>query len=168
MSRSLLRPAGFVIAGLLFLAPFVTVSCDVPGGFGRAAPGATSTYTGVDLVVGGEPRIEPRDKVRDGEPMRLDPQPLAMLAVILILAGVVVSLAVRDPLRRSAAASVIAGGAAVFLVTNQLTVNSLLRARLPSGKDYLHNESGFWLCLITLTLTMAVNSIGWLRAATHR
>ena len=77
-----LRPAGFVLAGLFLLMPFIAVSCDTPGGYGRAAPGGTTTYTGTDLISGGSPEVT-EDKVREGADQKLDPQPLAMAAALL-------------------------------------------------------------------------------------
>lgn len=172
-----LRPAGFVLAGLFLLMPFVTVSCDVPGGFGRAAPGGTTTYTGVDLVTGGSPEVTP-DKVREGANERLDPQPLAMALVVLLLAGIAVVLLFEQQLLRRAVTTAVAGAAAIFLIANQLTVQSLLRARvreqltqpLPADKqigDYVHNQQGFWFCLTTLVVLVMLNGAGWLRSATR-
>jgi hypothetical protein len=167
-ARTLIRPAGFVIAGMFFLFPFITVSCEVPGGFGRAAPGGTTVYTGINLAVGGEPDIEPDGKEREGPSQALDPQPLAILALLAIGGGVVLTVKVKDTLHRRAAAAITAGGAALLLVTNQLTVQTLLQQRVPSGKDYVNSAEGFGLCLFTLLLTMGLNSIGWLRSAPRR
>jgi hypothetical protein len=167
-ARSLFRPAGFVIAGLLFLMPFITVSCDVPGGFGRAEPGGTTVYTGLDLALGREPDVEPDGKLRDGPSQALDPQPLAILALLAIGAGIAIALTIDDRLRRRAAGALTAGLAALLVVTNQLTVQTLLQQRVPSGKDYVNSSEGFGLCLFTLLLTLGVNSIGWLRAASQR
>jgi len=50
--------SGFVLVAMLFLVPFVTVSCAAPGGYGRAAAGATTNYSGVDLAVGGSPSVD--------------------------------------------------------------------------------------------------------------
>ncbi|WP_117210045.1 hypothetical protein [Allorhizocola rhizosphaerae] len=167
-ARTLIRPAGFVIAGMFFLFPFIAVSCEVPGGYGRAAPGGTTVYTGLDLAVGGEPDVEPDSKEREGPSQALDPQPLAILALLVIAGGIVLTLTVNDTLRRRAAAALTAGGAALLVVTNQLTVQTLLQHRVPSGKDYVNGAEGFGLCLFTLLLTMGLNSIGWIRSASRR
>ncbi len=167
-ARTLFRPAGFVIAGLMFLLPFITVSCDVPGGFGRAAPGGTTVYTGADLVVGGEPDVKPADKSRAGPPQALGPQPLAILALLAIAAGIAAGVKIKDALRRRATAALAAGAAALLVVTNQLTVQTLLQHRVPSGKDYVNSAEGFGFCLFALLVTMGLNSIGWLRSASRR
>jgi len=172
-----LRPSGFVLAGLFLLMPFIAVSCDTPGGFGRAAPGGTSTYTGIDLMSGGSPEVT-ADKIREGADEKLDPQPLAMAAAVLIIAGAVIALLIEHQLLRRAVGTAVAGFAAIFLIANQLTVQSLLRSRLreqvtgplPAGKqigDYVQNQSGFWLCLATLVALVMLNGVGWLRSATR-
>lgn len=159
----MIRPAGFVVAGLLMFLPFISVSCDVPGGYGRAAPGGTTQYSGVDLIVGGEPGVDPPDKLREGDSGRIAPQPLAILTVLLLIAGIVIALRVGHTLSRRAAIALLSGVAAICLVVNQITVQTLLFERVPS--KYVHNQPGFWLCLSTLVVVMFANAIGWLRAA---
>jgi hypothetical protein len=162
----ILRPAGFVVAGLLMFLPFITVSCDVPGGYGRAAPGGTSEYTGFDLVFGGEPTINPADKVRDGVAETLAPQPLSILAVLLLIVGIVITFRVRDALVRRATISLLSGMTAIALLTSQLTVQTHLQTKV--GAKYVHNQPGFWLCLATLVVVMFANAVAWLRSASHR
>lgn len=125
-------PAGFVLAGLFLLMPFVTVSCDAPGGFGRTTPGGTTTYTGLDLATGSAPGVtaEHLRPLAEVQPDRLGPQPLFIALVVLILAGVAAAIAGKDPLVRRAVAAIVAGVAAVFLVAGQATARALLEARL--------------------------------------
>jgi hypothetical protein len=167
-----------VIAGFLFLMPFIAVSCDAPGGFGQAAPGGTTTYIGLDLVVGGTPDVTPADKVREGASEKLDPQPLAVVALLLVLAGIAVTAAVQSLLVRRAVATLLAGGAAIALAANQLTVQSHLAAQLtaqltvamPEGKqaaDYVKTQPGFWFCVVTLVVLVMVYGTGWIRSATR-
>src|SRR6476659_2126568 len=104
-----LRPSGFVLAGLFLLMPFIAVSCDTPGGYGRAAPGGTTTYTGVDLMTGGSPEVKDADKIREGKDEKLDPQPLAMAATILIIAGALIALLMEHQLLRRAIGTAVAG-----------------------------------------------------------
>ncbi len=174
------RPAGFVFAAFCLLLPFVAVSCDVPGGFGRAAPGGTTTYTGVNLMAGEAPQVTPPDKVRDGSAgysdEKLDPQPLLLGVLVLLVVGVVLSIAIQRQLLRRAILTCVAGLAAILALVNQITVQELLRERvraqvtapLPDGKkvsDYVHNQPGFWLCLATLVLLVILNGAGWFRSA---
>jgi hypothetical protein len=159
----MIRPAGFVVAGLLLFMPFISVACDVPGGYGRAEPGGTTKYSGVDLVVGGEPAVDPADKIREGASAQLPPQPLAILTVLLLIAGIVVALRIAQTVVRRATVALLSGVAAICLVVNQITVQTQLHERVPP--KYVHNQAGFWLCLLTLIIVMVANAIGWLRTA---
>jgi hypothetical protein len=171
----LLSPTGFGVAGMLLFLPFVAVSCEAPGGFGRAAPGGTTTYRGVDLVVGHAPAVTPEHLLpaaaqRDDV---LPAQPLAIAVAVLILAGFIATIALRRPATRRAVAGLLAATAVVFVVANQATVRTLLESRLreqltvpmPEGKtatDFVHTQSGFWLCLTVLGLLAIANALGWL------
>lgn len=177
-----LSPTALILAGLCFGLPFVSVACDTPGGFGRAGPGGSTTYTGVDLVTGGEPDVTPPDKLlpqarwRDD---RIAPQPVATIALLLIVAGAVVTIAASDPRIRRASATAFAGGATVLLVTNQALVESAVEAMvagqitqpLPAGKavrDFVNTGNGFGLCFMLLVVTGAANAIGWFRLRSRR
>ncbi|WP_212831386.1 hypothetical protein [Catellatospora sp. TT07R-123] len=170
-------PAGLLLAGFCLLLPFLAVSCDAPGGYGRAAPGGTTTYTGWDLAVGGTPEVTP-DHLRPAEAVRddtLPPQPLAIAVAVLVVAGLGAAAAIRGARARRAATALAAAVAAVFLVASQATARALLESRLreqltapmPAGKtaaDYIADQGGFALCLLLLTLIALANAIGWLRA----
>jgi hypothetical protein len=170
-----LSPTALILAGLCFLLPFVTVACDTPGGYGRAAPGGSTTYTGVDLVVGGEPDVSPPDKVLPSELARDDqlvPHPVVLL---LIVAGTGFAIRMKDRRTRRASVAALASAAATALLVNQALVEAELAVRLgnqltaplPQGKvlhDYIHTGPGFGLCLILLLLVAALNTIGWWRA----
>jgi hypothetical protein len=167
--------AGFLLAALCFVLPFVTVSCDVPGGYGRAKPGGSTTYVGVDLVAGDEPDVRPSDAVRPvGERRedRVGPQPLAIAALLLTGAGAVAAGLYKPGVRRASAA-LIALAAAGFLAVNQAVTQRLLADRirdqltqpLPAGKvpaDFVHTEAGFLLCLVLLVVTALGNAVAWL------
>jgi hypothetical protein len=173
----LLSPTGFAAAGLLLFLPFVAVSCEAPGGFGRAAPGGTTTYHGVDLITGGAPtvaaeQLAPIAAQRDDV---LPPQPLAIAVAALIIAGLIATIVLRRPASRRAVASLLAAMALIFVFANQTTVHTLLQSRLreqltvalPPGRsaaDFVQNQSGFWLCASMLGLLAVANALGWLRA----
>jgi hypothetical protein len=171
-----LSPAGFLLVAVCFLLPFVAVACDAPGGFGRVEPGGTTTYTGFDLVTGGEPdvtadRLRPPAARRDD---RLGPQPLAIAVIVLVAAGVVSAVALPRRRSRRAAGAALAAVAALLLVANQATVVALLAARLreqltvpmPAEReagDFVKSQNGFWLALILLVALAAANAIGLAR-----
>ncbi|HEY3007721.1 MAG TPA: hypothetical protein VGJ63_06580 [Micromonosporaceae bacterium] len=165
-----LTPAGFVLAGLCFLLPFATVSCDAPGGFGRAAPGGTTTYTGVDLVIGGAPSVDKPAPAAQQRNDRLGVQPLAVGVVILIVGAGVATALVRHARVRRITAIATATGAAIALVANQVTTEALLASRLseqlteplPAGKraaDFVHTAEGFGACLLVLLVVILGNAI---------
>jgi len=171
-------PTTLVLAGRCFTLPFVTVACDTPGGFGRVAPGGTTTYTGLDIATGDEPTVSPPDKVRPQSQWRDDrlaPQPVATITLLLILAGAVATVVATDVRVRRASATAFATGAAVLLVVNQALVESNLTTMvgeqittpLPAGKvvrDYVQTGEGFGFCLVLLLATTAANAIGLFRA----
>ncbi len=174
-----LTPTGFVLAALCFTMAFAVVSCDAPGGYGRSAPGGTTTYTGLDLATGGAPTVDPAHlrPAEQRQPDRLDPQPLALAALMLLVLGAIVAAVVRDTWARRAAMAVIAALAGVFLVANQGTTEALLEARLqaqpavpmPAGRtatDYVHTGNGFGLALLLTIALFLGNLIAWWRA--HR
>jgi hypothetical protein len=167
--------AGFVLAGLCFLLPFVTVSCDVPGGYGRADPGGSTSYLGIDLVAGDEPDVRPPDKERPPAARRTDrvgPQPLAIAALVLVGAGAAVAGVHRDRVRRASTA-LVGLAAAGFLTLNQAVtqrqladlVAAQLAAPPPGGRtpaSYVHTEAGFLICLVLLVLTALGNATAWI------
>jgi hypothetical protein len=167
-----------VLAGLSFALPFVTVSCDTPGGYGRAAPGATTTYTGFDLATGGSPDVAPIEKLRprgEWRDDRLPPQPAADAVLLLIVAGTVLAVTISDRRARRATVAVLAGVAATVLLVNQALAEADIRVQvseqltrpIPAGKsirDFVHTGLGFAVCLVLLLLVAAINAYGWWRA----
>jgi hypothetical protein len=168
--------SGFVLVALLFLFPFVTVSCAAPGGYGRAAAGATTNYSGLDLATGGSPSVDGALRPPEQrQPDELPVQPIAALGLLAVVAGAVVVAAVRAvrPRRLSAAgtafAAVVLIGAAV--ASAQALVEARLREQLtvdmPAGKaaaDFVGVGNGAALGMLMLGLLGAANLIGWWRA----
>jgi hypothetical protein len=180
----LLSPTGLVLAGLCFSLPFVTVACDTPGGFGRAAPGGSTTYTGFNLALGTQPSVT-ADKVRPvpaGEPSDdLPPQPAAAVVLVLVVAATGFAVRSAEPRVRRASVAVLSAVAATALLVNQALVEAEVTLRvsdhltrwvqagqpIPAGKfaqDYVQTGQGFGLCLLLLLLVAVANGIGWWRA----
>jgi hypothetical protein len=155
-----------VVAGVLMFMPFINVACDVPGGYARAAPGGTTKYSGIDLMVGGEPAVDPVDKLREGVSAKLPAQPLMILTFLLLIAGIVITLRISEDLARRATVALLSGAAAIALVVGQIAVQSQLHERVPP--KYVHLQPAFWLCLATLVIVMAANAIAWLRSAAQQ
>jgi hypothetical protein len=175
-----LSPTGFVLVALFFVLPFVSVSCDAPGGFGRAAPGGTTTYTGVTLVTGGAPDVSPADRVRSSPTSdRLGVQPLAVALLVLAVGGAVAAGVARPALYRRLITATVAAIGLVFLVATRVTVRTQLESRLreqltvplPAGKqagDYVHDQFGFVAGLVVLLSLVAANLFGAVRLARRR
>jgi hypothetical protein len=168
----MLTPTGFVLTGLCLVLPFVTVSCDAPGGFGRAEPGGTTTYSGVDLVSGGGPTVDKLLPAAQQHGDRLGVQPLAVVFVLLLVAGAVATWLIRERQRRRITAAALAAVGIMLLAANQVTTSALLQARLseqlavpmPAGKraaDYVHTDGGFAVCLLALLILLATNLVAW-------
>ncbi len=173
-------PGAFILAGCLLAAPFVTVSCDAPGGYGRAAPGATTSYTGLDLVTGGRPTVtgghfRPADHIQDDT---IGPQPLAIMLLALLVAGAVTAIVLAEPRRRRGALTIIGGAAVGVLLLNQAIVHNTVQQKLvrqltvpmPVGhtaKDYVHTGAGFLWCLLVLIVLTVANLTAWRRTRTR-
>jgi hypothetical protein len=174
-SRTLLdrlaSPAGFALALLLFLLPFITVSCEasLTGSPARV----DATFTGVDLLVGGSPELsaqagqgfhaEPGQDVVaqvDAEFSEYyPPQPLAILAALSLLMGLVAAL-VLPALTRAWSSVAAAALATVLLAIEVLIVaparfTSAMEAEVKADDFGLVSYStvpgvGFFLCAVVL------------------
>jgi hypothetical protein len=170
-------PTTLVLVGLCFVLPFLTVSCDTPGGYGRAAPGGTTTYNGVDLAIGGRPDVAPPDRVRP-MPAGFDDRlwvPAVTVVLVLLVAGVVLAVTISDRRLRRASLAALAGVAATALLVGQALAQAELTVRvgeqltgaLPAGKsarDYVRTGPGFVLALGLLLIVTVANAVGWVRA----
>lgn len=186
----LLSPAGFGLALLLFLLPFLTVSCDVSDSGavvdGSAVSSAsaqfdratfTATYSGLDLLTGGDPDIAATGVGADGKPQTAhadadmtaqleqslgalgSPQPLAIVAALVILAAMLAALfgppALRVPI--SAAGAL----AAIVLLLIQVLVLAPMRVHdsnilgLVDTAPRTRPALGFYLSLTVLLAVLA-------------
>jgi hypothetical protein len=152
----ILSPAVLLLALLFFGSGFLTVSC-TPAGYGRAAPGGTSTYTGGDLATGAAPDVNKLRPADQYQPDRLGAQPLIALAALLLLAGVAAAIGLPRR-RRSRDLVAITAAAAVCLVIGETLARSAAIDRLadqlphplPPNRqvsDYIHVGGGFWASL---------------------
>jgi hypothetical protein len=143
----LLSPAGFGLVLLLFLLPFVTVSCGVKTGGASADVEQSFSFTGVDLVVGGSPDITVSGRtiegVEESETVEGDeaavmavfderygkyypPQPLAVGAALVIFAGMLAGLLL--PLARRSWANAVAAQLGALLLAIEVFVIAGARA----------------------------------------
>jgi hypothetical protein len=171
-----LSPSGFLLAGFCFLFTFVTVSCDTPGGYGRAKAGGEVRYTGLDMALGGEPAVDPEhllpvDQWRED---RMPGQPLAFAALVLVIMGLVWTAWRRDPRIRRAGAAAVAAVASLLLLANQARVEAFLVDRVrqqvevaapqaQQASDHVQAGNGFLACLGFLLVVCVGNAVGWWR-----
>jgi hypothetical protein len=182
--RRLLSPAGFVLAGLCFLLPFVTVSCTNSKG------AVSATYSGRILLTGGrahltsslpadpDPAAQPSPPLNELAPDYSKPiaaQPLLVVALILAGLGVVAS-AVPRPWSRALAHGGVALIATLFLVGGEFIARraaefrvttdavGLVGADSPAAVPHTVTlEYGFWLALALLLLLAAGNTADLIR-----
>jgi hypothetical protein len=169
-----LNPTTLGLAILCFVLPFVTVSC-APDGYGRGQAGTTTSYTGVDLVVGAEPKFSPPEKAKPPETahsVKLYPQPAAAAVLLLLIAAIAYALRVQHPRSRRGGVALLTAIAATALLVNQALVESAVAVKLgdeltqalPPGKvlrDYVKSGPGFGICLLLLLVAALANAIGW-------
>ncbi len=168
----LLSPAGFGLVPLMFLLPFLTVSCG-------EADKIKSTFTGIDLVVGGSPDIVGPgvDAEVEKELIALfsdhfDLEPLMLLATLAVLAGMIAGL-IRERLARHGV------GTGLAVLAGALIVSAIMRAparvdaalsaldttRTPSvPASGVETRYGFWLALGLLALLAAGHAVVLARA----
>ena len=160
-----LSPPLFAAAILCFLLPFVSVSCS-----GQGEPIEAATSRGVDLVTGGDPRLNP-DLVRafgeEGFAPDLGPQPFAIAAVAAALAGLALALTPRRWARLAAGVAAIGGVASLLLLRSR--VESQVAAQsgsdLPGLGFIVRYEIGYWLALGFLAAATAVQGVRIILAA---
>jgi hypothetical protein len=171
----LLSPAGFGLVLLLFLLPFLSVSC------GSGEETAVGTFTGIDMVVGGEPDLvvssmtdeEAQEAQRGIVAMfrdQIDLEPLAILAGMVLLAAMAASL-VRERMARHGLAVGLAVLATALLsgavARATSRINEALRniSEEPSAGGYeVHLRYGFWLCVAVLGVLTAGHALALVRA----
>jgi hypothetical protein len=176
----LLSPAGFGLVLLFFLMPFLSVSC------GSGQETAVGTFTGIDMVVGGEPDLvvsamtdeEAQEAQRGIVAMfadQLDAEPLAILAALVVLLAMAAGL-VRERLARHALALGLGVLATALLagavVRATATIDEALRALSDAASDQpdistayeVDLRYGFWLCVSLLAALTIGHGLALVRA----
>jgi len=174
----ILSPALLIGALLLFGSGFLTVSC-TPNGYGRAAAGATTTYTGGDLATGALPHVDRLRPADQAQPDKLGVQLFIVLAGLLLTLGAIVAIVVRHRRRwRYRTVASVAAAAAVCLIVGEALARSAITDRLanqlarplPANRqvsDYVHVGGGFWVSLL-LAILAALGNAGAALRSTRR
>jgi hypothetical protein len=170
----LLSPAGFGLVLLMFLLPFLSVSCEAEGAE------FVGTFTGIDMVVGGEPDLIAPGTDEDAQEAQktlvtifhdhLDLEPLALLAGLVILGGMAGAL-IRERLARHATGAGLAVLGAALLVAAQLRVAGRVRDAIQSvlgpesPEPHVTSRFGFWMAVAVLVALTAGHLValilGW-------
>jgi hypothetical protein len=154
-------PAAFGLVLLLFLLPFATVSCGVEDAT------VDASFTGLDLMAGGEPSVSGPNVDPDTEEQlnlffqdSYDTEPLAILAAVLLLAGLASALLPTAKIRSLAAAGIAALTTIVLAVTVFLRLPSRVddaianfRVETQLAEDIPHSTTGafgFWIAVVVL------------------
>ena len=160
-------PASWALALAVMLLPFVSVSCDTPGGFGRMEAGGTTEWSGFDLAFGSAPSVD-ESHLRPAAEQQSDDvgvQPLILVgALALAVAIVIVAL-------RPAVAAVLGLVAAVAIVVGTLLARSevtdLVAAQatetFPPGTsagDHVAVGLGFWAATALALVGAAMAALG--------
>jgi hypothetical protein len=165
LAGRLLSPAGFGLVLILFLLPFVSVSCSVQ------STTVESTFTGIDLVTGGTPDLTGpgvnEEFVQEVDALfadELDTDVWALLSAVLVMFGMIAAL-LRDRLARfgvSAALAVLAAllvAVAVFRTPGRAdAIRQVFSDQDTPVTVTVRPAYGFWLALATLAV-LAVGSV---------
>jgi len=174
----LLSPAGFGLVLLFFLLPFVAISCDTSAGAVEA------TFTGTDMLIGGDPHITGPEELTGAEERDvvalfggdIDTEPWAIMAALAIIVGMTFGL-VRGRLARHAGGAGLAGLAIALLIAAELHSigrledlrSSSIRGALDAPPEGTTSPRyGFWLAMTTLALLCVGQGVALARAWRHR
>lgn len=141
-----ISPAIFGFALFCFLLPFVTLSC----------PGGQFTFTGVQLAAGTTVK-EPGMFGGVGTEKKIKPEPLALLALLCIAAGVCVGLFFRSSAGNWGGVT-LGSLAVVFLLLLKGKINS---DAVKQGEGMLQVTFGigYWLALMASFLAAAFSAV---------
>jgi hypothetical protein len=178
LASRLLSPAGFGLALLLFLLPFVTVSCEAA--VDESLFSVEFAFTGLDLVTGGPPEVSGVLPDDDGSPMTVDGasddtwyveqvgrpiQPLAVAAALILVAGLVAGFVLPIALRGRVTGA-LALAALTLLAVEVLAVaparaaEELAKASIdPALATHTTPAIGFYLTVVVLLALLVQEAI---------
>lgn len=158
-------PASWGLALLVMILPFLSVSCDTPGGFGRMEAGGTTTWSGADLVFGTAPSVD-ESHLRPPAEQQSDDigwQPILALGALAIAAALVVVF-----VRPRIAAGLGAAGAALLVIGELVARSEVVDLvteqveTLPPGgtpSDHVAIGIGFWASVVLALIGAALAAL---------
>lgn len=160
--KRLLSPAGFLLVLLLFLLPFVSISCEVMG------TSVSADYSGLDVVTNGDPsaeippgldRLSPAEQQSnvDEDAPPTNAQLWAILAAAIVAIGLLTALiaAVRA---RMTAAAVLAGLGIAALVVTQIVAQQNLTDQLWQQVKEMNEFEGLGF---SFSQEAVADTVGW-------
>ena len=145
----------FALVAASFLLPFVTVSCaDEKARRALVIQNEDkATLSGIELVTGSQPRPEYTEPTTGMQAkVRIPPEPFAILALVLAIAGAGTAFIRREQMMNSmACAFAVAGAGSLFLLTLSPTLRGL-------GFTKTKIEIGYWLAMLGFALTAGLNA----------
>jgi hypothetical protein len=152
--RRLIGPSGLAFVLLCFLMPFFTVSCS--GAMGDLA----LVYSGYDLAFGGLPTADGSLAAElaegDLEDARSGVQVMALLTLLVVVAGGVAGAVLPTPTWRWAAVAAAAATAIISLGVNQMMVYGSAREEIEGSSEVPYaavdatTGAGFWFAALVL------------------
>jgi hypothetical protein len=182
----LLSPAGFVLVFLLFLLPFVGISCSAPD-----VGSLDADVSGFGLVTNADPTFETDSPVADmvavdsAEMPTTDVSLPATLVLVLLAAGAGCAVLARPRTRLLAAGGLAILAAALLVVTQLLAESNLATNAIENAQviqqtvpqdlspvtnegfvaDAVNSRIGFWSSLVALVLVAALNLLALARSS---
>lgn len=172
-----MSPAGLLLALFCFGLPFLTVSCETP------VMSVSADYTGWDFVFAGHPHLTATgpggDVAAQHQNTSIPWQPLALLAVLIIVGGIVLTFA--SPRNRQVTGIVAGCVGGLLVIANQSLARGAIVGELK--KSYIipswtvdklvEARFGYWLTLAFLLAVIGYNAVELalgrrVRAAPHR
>lgn len=166
------------LAVLVFVLPFVSVSCSTPRGYGSAGGGITARYSGFALAFGGSPTVEAAEGAPAPGPLTPEDTIPGQIAITigLALTAAAFALAVARPgdlagrvaLPLLAMIALLVGvqGFDAWLttrITDRLaTLGVSPQAGFPPDR-YVTTDAGFGLAILLLLFTALLNGFALLR-----
>ena len=172
-----LSPWVLGLAVLVFVLPFVSVSCATPRSYGSAGGGITARYSGFTLAFGGNPTVEAAKGAPAPGPLTSEDTISGQIAVTIALAltAAAAALSIARPGRLEALVALPAG-AVVALVAGVAAFDAWFTTRIvdridtltPRPKyqdpaDFVRPDLGFVISLALLAATFLVNAFALLR-----
>jgi hypothetical protein len=134
MSPLMIRPSMFVLAGVMFVLPFVTMSC----------PGGTFTFTGLQLAMGTS--VQEQQPLGPPRTRRISAEPLASIALAVVVLGAAVGFASGSAGRTVSAGAAVVGG--VLLLALKSKIESELQKQA-FGLFQVKFGLGYWGALLS-------------------